>query len=77
MLRTMLVFIFISIGVLSLILFEIVIVFPALAPYPNGHYGEMYGPVTSLRWYVDGVCIALALVGVVLWVGKRRDHSPD
>ena len=70
-------------GVGAGLLFKWSVVDPAYTPLPNGHYGELYGPVSFLRFpvYVLYGCLVAAGVtcaGVSLRHEVRNHgiHSP-
>ena len=68
-------------GGVAALLFKFFIVHPAYTPLPNGHYGEMYGPVSYFRIPIYIVCglifvagLASVAIGASRGNARRGDH---
>lgn len=66
----------IALGMISLVIFESWVVPAALSPRLDGTYGELYGPVSSLRFHVDAACVGLMAIGVFL-IGVSMIRKQD
>lgn len=62
-------------GVMGAVLFCWHFEKPALAPHPNGRYGEMYGPVMYARPFVYAAGGVLVCTGIVCAAWKRKDPN--
>ena len=59
-------------------MFKVMFVDPALQPLPDGHYGEMYGPITYFKGPVYLLLSLIFILGLGLLIldqSQKKDQS--
>jgi hypothetical protein len=70
--KTLLTWMMLVLSIIALILFKVLVVNPAYEKLPDGHYGEMHGPVAFFKEAVYLVLTVLFLIATYLLVKGRR-----
>ena len=60
-------------AVVEALLFHFLIVAPAMAPKASGGYGEMYGPMSQLRYVVYFFVACQVVVGITIFLAQPDD----